>query len=325
MPPQLVIPGLPVADSAAEGMPDLPALEELLRLAGPAGAAVDWRRGLLQDIGAAEWADAAPASIAAAALSLPADAGVCLAVPVHAVAGVHRVHLHGAGAIRLDAGECQEFATGFAAQFGGELRLHALASGWVLEGESAAAASDADPLELLGAPLQRSAATSPPQRQLRRLGAEIEMWLADLPWNARRQRRGDLPVNLVWLWGGGRVRPDRVHAPHPALRIHAAQPEPWLAGCAALAGGEVLPLPASWSALADPESALVVLGAGTWIDASVLLRWEAQWFEPALEALRSGRIAQLDLRLGRRVLRVRRRVLQAFWRRARPWWQAARA
>jgi hypothetical protein len=40
---------------------------------------------------------------------------------------------------------------------------------------------------------------------LRRLGAEIEMWLHDHPINDARRRRGELPVTSLWLWGAGAV------------------------------------------------------------------------------------------------------------------------
>ena len=65
-------------------------------------------------------------------------------------------------------------------------------------------------------------ASSPEQRLLRRLGTEIEMWLASLPAGARRRGPGQLPVNLFWMWGGG-VMPARGELPElPAVRIHGA-------------------------------------------------------------------------------------------------------
>jgi hypothetical protein len=47
---------------------------------------------------------------------------------------------------------------------------------------------------------QRADAANP---ALRRLGAEIEMWLHDHAVNDARGRRGEPPVTALWLWGGG--------------------------------------------------------------------------------------------------------------------------
>ncbi len=331
MSPLLVIAGLPdlPPDSRVE-LPALPALEELLRLGDCGAAAADWRSGMLRDLGADALGDEAPAVIAAAALRLPAGAAVCLAAPVHAVAGLSRVHLHAAGSLRLDVQQGAEFAAAFTAQFGAELRLHPLAGGWVLEGACAAAAHDEDPLTLLGMPLERSAAKSPEERQLRRLGAEIEMWLAALPLNEARKRRGELPVNLLWLWGGGRVGADKPFQPRPALRLQTNAGDPWLAGCATLFGATVESLPESGMSLlrardiagreAAVREAIVLQAGGT--DGAQLQRWDEQWFAPLLDDLRAGRIDALTLRLGRRAWRVQRRLWSAPWRRRQSWWQA---
>lgn len=325
MPPLLVIAGLPDLSLASHTeLPALPALSELLRLADPAGVDGDWRSGLLRDLGLAPWSGESPATIAAAALPLPAGVAVCLATPVHAVAGLSRVHLHAAGSLHLDARDSAAFAAGFAAQFGDELRLHPLAGGWLIEAEWADAAGDGDPAAVLGMPLERSAARSAEQRRLRRLGAEIEMWLADLPLNRERIRRGQLAVNLLWLWGGGRVR-EIQHQPLSSLRMHAAQNDPWLAGCATLLGAAVAPLPQGWAAVPLVEHAAILLQANPTTDAAQLQRWDEQWFQPLLRDLRAGRITTLTLRCGRRAMRVRRRLWSAPWRRARPWWQAATA
>jgi len=326
MSPSLVIAGLPDLSPAADSrLPELPALSELLRLGDARGVDPDWRSGLLRDLGREELGAEAPAAIAAAALSLPPGAGVCMATPVHAVAGMSRVHLHASGELRLDAAQGAALMAAFATQFGDELRLHAVAGGWLAEGACAAAADDDDPLNLVGMPLQRSAACSPQQRQLRRLGTEIEMWLAALPLNDERVRRGELPVNLLWLWGGGRVRITPAQRPYSSLSLHASVEDAWLAGCAALCGFTVLPLPQTWDAMPQAHEAIIVLQASASTDAGQLQRWDEQWFAPALRDLRGRRIAALRLRCGRRAWHVRRRPWSAPWRRARQWWQAASA
>jgi hypothetical protein len=329
MSPLLVIAGLPDLPPASHAeLPAWPALDELLRLGDCANASRDWRSGMLGDLGVDALGAEAPAVIAAAALQLPAGAAVCLAAPVHAVAGLSRVHLHAAGLLQLDAQQGEEFAAAFAAQFGDELRLHPLAGGWLLEGACAAAARDEDPQDLLGMPLERSAARSDEERQLRRLGAEIEMWLAALPLNEKRRRRGELPANLLWLWGGGRVGAGTSLHPRPPLRLQAHGADPWLAGCAALFGATVEPLAQGWpqprtgnTRVDSVVREVIVLHAGG-VDGAHLRRWDEEWFAPLLNDLRAQRIEALTLRLGRRAWRVHRRLWSAPWRRRQSWWQA---
>jgi hypothetical protein len=321
MSPLLVMPALPrTADVAREALPALPALCELLRLADAGVPESGWRSGLLGDLGAGprQFPDAV---IAASALGIAPASSVCLVSPVHAVAGMHRVHLHAAGILPLAAGERAALAEGFAAQFGPELKLHDAGNQWVLEAGCAMAADDTDPLDWAGAPLERRPASSPEQRLLRRLGTEIEMWLASLPANLRRSP-GNLPVNLFWMWGGG-VMPARGELPRlPDVKIHGAVDDAWLAGCAALAGGSVTPLPHAWPREGG-TGRVMVLPAAT--DASQLLALEAAWFLPALEYLRADRLETLGLRLGRRLYRVRFSPIRRLLRRSRPWWLAVDA
>jgi hypothetical protein len=322
MPPLLVIPALPrPADPAPGSVPTLPALTELLRLSDASAADSSWRSGLLRDLGAGA-GSAAEAVVAAAALAIAPGSRVCLAAPVHAVAGLHRVHLHAAGILALAADERSALADGFTAQFGADLRLHEAGNQWLLEAPCAGTADETDPLEWAGAPLERRPANSPEQRLLRRLGAEIEMWLADHPVNALRRKRGQVPVNLLWMWGGGVVTQRAGLAELPPVRVHGPADDPWLAGCARLAGGPLLPLPASWPGIAPGRDVVVLPGAS---DAGHLQAWESQWFAPALQDLRAGRFPMLELRVGCRLHRVRQGRIRRLLRRTRPWWQAAGA
>jgi hypothetical protein len=318
MPPLLVIPAMPgSADATRQALPKLPALCELLRLSDPAEADADWRSGMLRDLDPAH--PAVPeAVIAAAALDLPAGAGVCIAAPVHAVVGLHRVHLHHAGILRMPAEQMWTLAEQFASQFGPQVRLHGAGSQWLLEGACAPCARDTDPVQWLGAPLERQPASSAEQRLMRRLGAEIEMWLADLPLNASRRNRGQLPVNLMWMWGGGTTLARNQLPALPAVPVHGPADDAWLAGFAALAGGAVLPMPAAWGAMDAARSVMVLPAA---MDAGQLAAWDADWFAPALADLRAGKIASLDLRIGPRRHRVLSGRFRRLLRRPRPWWQ----
>jgi len=329
MPLLLVIPDPPdMTDPAHGGIPDLPALSELIRQGRASLPDRDWRRGVLRDLGLGSLASAAPAEIAARALRLVPGSSVCLATPVHVVAGMSRVHLHAEGVLRLAPEQRNSIRTAFAAQFGTEPLLHEAGEGWVLEAPWAHVADDGDPCDWRGAPLARIPAATPALRAMRRAGAEIEMWLAS-PGNQAHQRAGELPANLLWLWGGGRVA-DQPVLPARAAALRAAHVDPWLAGVAALTGQAVQPLPPQWSGMEesegmrkDPSAAFMLPGAGN--DAGQWQDLERRWFEPVLRELRAGRIESLTLRLGSRCWQVRLRMWRTLLRRSRPWWQAARA
>jgi hypothetical protein len=244
MPPLLVIPALPQTMAATHELPALPALCELLRLSDSPTTAENWRSGLLTDLGAPPL-HVPESVIAAVAAGISAGRSICLATPVHAIAGMHRVHLH-TGIVRLREDERVAMQADFAVQFGAELRLHSVGEQWLLEGPFANEADESDPAEWFGAPLERRLARSPEQRRLRRLGAEMEMWLAALPLNAQRQRQGRLAVNLLWVWGGGVARERSAIPALAAVQIFGATDDAWLAGCAALTGKRLAALPGQW-------------------------------------------------------------------------------
>jgi len=195
------------AAGAQARLPQLPALCELLRLGKVRDRHADWRSGLATDLGAPALADCAPASVAGCAVGgLVTGNGVCLAEPVHMIAGMASVHLHPAGLVALDGRETSELQEGFAREFGtASQRLHRAGDGLLLESPLASAAQAADPAKLLGSELEIHRTSGEAQLQLRRLGVEVEMWLSGSKLNRERERRGELPVTALWFWGGGSV------------------------------------------------------------------------------------------------------------------------
>jgi len=330
MPLLLVIPDPPeMACAAGSEVPDLPALSELMRHGQASLPDRDWRSGLLRDLGLGELASLAPAEIAAHALPLEPGSSVCLATPVHVVAGMSRVHLHAEGVLQLSAEQRSRFHAAFAAQFGPEVLLHPVGEGWVLEAPWAHAADDGDPCAWRGAPLSRSPAGTPELQSMRRTGAEIEMWLAASAWNQSRERSGELAANLLWLWGGGRV-PVRTAAPAASpLHLHAGHVDPWLGGLAALAGTGVQSAADAWNESAIDADARgqmrVILLPAAGNDMRHWQDMERRWFEPLLRDLRARRRESLMLRLGRRSWQIRLRMWRRLLRRSRPWWQVAGA
>ena len=330
MPLLLAIPDPPDMGHAAPGeIPALPALSELMRQGRASLPDRDWRSGLLRDVGLGHLASLAPAEIAAHALSLEPGSSVCLASPVHVVAGMSRVHLHAEGVLRLSAGQRSGFHAAFVAQFGHDPLLHPVGEGFVLEAPWAHVADDGDPCGWRGAPLSRSPAGTPELQSMRRTGAEIEMWLAASAWNEARERSGALTANLLWLWGGGRV-PIRTAARLALpLHLHAGHVDPWLGGLAALVGQSVQSPPDAWNESgidADaPGHTQVILLPAAGNDMRHWQDMESRWFEPLLRDLRARRQGSLTLRLGRRSWLVRPRMWRSLLRKSRPWWQVAGA
>lgn len=332
----IAIPRLPEAveeDRSHAGLPEMPALTRLLRRARPLPAAADWQAGVMRALGL----DGLPAAVIAvrALPALPAGSAICFAAPLHAVAGISRVHLPPGGWLVLEAGEEAAWREAFNAEFAAAgATLHAAdeGGGWILAASCAAGACDAAPELLVGAALERAPARDEAQRALRRLGTEVEMWLASHPLNRQRERRGEPVLNTIWFWG-----PARSQALPAAVVLRAVvssrRTDAWLAGLAAWAGRPVvraggwdaavkatpglLPRPGDGGlVLAVPQSQAAGFSAGYWQEL------EQCWLAPAEQALAEGAIEALHLQLGCASWQVQRNSMRHWlrWGR-RPWWQ----
>lgn len=125
-------------------------------------------------------------------------------------------------------------------------------------------------------------------REWRKLLNEVQMLLFSHPVNQAREARGELPINSVWLWGGGRLP----QAGQCARSLVCGQPD-WRA-LAQHAGAKADTLPKKWSADV-PEDALVIFDAPQrhlrrgdfegWLTA--MRDFEQNWLAPLLAAGRS--------------------------------------
>jgi hypothetical protein len=149
------------------------------------------------------------------------------------------------------------------------------------------------------------------------------------PVNEQREARGALPVNGVWLWGGGRLSPAR----SPGLRSVVAD-EPLARGLASstdVHGSHVPQDPRRWLELADADGVHLIVLNGLqqarrqgaperWVAAVEAL--ERDWCEPLAQALLSGRVGMVSLHVSsdRGVLNTEttRSDLRHFWRRRQP-------
>jgi hypothetical protein len=155
----------------------------------------------------------------------------------------------------------------------------------------------------------------------RRLITEAQMLLHDLPVNSSREAAGELPVNAVWPWGGGRL-PSFARQPYALVYADV----PLARGLARATQAAVSAVPRDAAAFlqrATPgESTLIVLDARNQPENAYLAQLDRDWFEPLTAALADGRISQLKIMLrtgaGHNIGRVLvRSHLRRWWRRSR--------
>jgi hypothetical protein len=315
------------AATKAVGFPELPVLSAMLHGARRLRDAADWRSGVLAALAMPDADGQNMAKIAACGLpSLTPGTGICLALPVHVVAGTSRMFMASPGSFVLDAARRDELRRAFNAEFGStDLQLHAVGSGWLLQAPFAAAANDGSPESLVGDALAREPAVSTTGRSLRRLGAEIEMWLAALPFNAERERRSEPPINSFWFWSGGTTEgmPAPGHA--PGALFTNGEPDAWMAGLAHHCG-LAFRHASTWQEVRDTPDAVVILQPPLPGDAMALMpAWESAWLDPARRDLAARRLPELRLQIGGSTWQLPAPRLARWFRRARPWWQSVQA
>ncbi|HTV50210.1 MAG TPA: hypothetical protein VME21_03420 [Steroidobacteraceae bacterium] len=329
----LVLPDAHLAEATlahASAQLPLPGLAQLARFADSVPLAQHWRAWLASWSARAELSVVAPAVIAAICVPQVHAArppSVWFAQPLHWVATLTRVHLPPEGLLRLDAQSRHGLTAAFNEAFGPQgYTLLSLGSGGLLLLAPAFGAVDStDPLQAvtagdLGQALPQGAGAA----ALRRLGAEIEMWLHQHPLNQARERAGALPIGALWLWGGGdwRVLP-------PAPRRDGVRSfysaDPYVEGLASLAGASHAAPPSGLGALAGstaPTGRICVLPPRLSADearepAAALAALERHWITPAVDAVARGHIGELTIVTARRVSTLRSHSRLKLWRRSR--------
>ncbi len=142
----------------------------------------------------------------------------------------------------------------------------------------------------------------------RNLLSEIEMALHEHEVNLEREATGQLPINSLWLWGGG-TAPEKTTRPQPPLFSDDAL----LTGYWYSATGATGPWPGNITACIDQSVAGFVAETTEFDDSPELLE---SCLHELREALRSGRLDSLTLlfRDGLRA-RIRRSHAMRIWRR----------
>ncbi|MEO8316076.1 MAG: hypothetical protein ABI645_14935 [Pseudomonadota bacterium] len=323
MPAGTAAPSDPQVAGGVGEFPKLPVLTDMLHGARRLSDAPDWRSGVLAALDMPNAASQNAAMIAARSIpALQPGSGICLALPVHAVAGMSRMFLGTARTFVVDPDEREALRLAFNAEFGTpEVQMHAAGCGWLLGAPFAAAANDGSPESLLGVALAREPAVSEGGRSLRRLGAEVEMWLAGLPFNAARERRGEPVINSIWFWSGATAVTLPAPGRMPCALFTNTEPDAWITGLASHCG---LPLRQahSWQEVRDTPGAFVILQPPLPGDAMPQMpEWESAWLEPARRDLASRRLQALRLQIGRSAWQLPAPRLSRWLQRRRPWWQ----
>ena len=301
---------------------DLPNLDWLLRFAGRVDRIDDWRSWLSADLGRADLARMTIAQVCAQRSLPDVMAGnAWLATPVHLEARIDHVRLADRGLLRLSADERHSWRQEFTRAFGPEYALHDAGDrAFLLSGVSATRMASVDPARLLDADIGR-ALPSPSAGELRRLGAEIEMWLHGAPGNTAREQRRERRISALWLWGGGLSGASET-LPVSANTVPLAEPR-FFGGDAflsALAGSPVTPPPVSFAAIKAGESRCVVeLSPMSGPKDESLAALDSSWFGPAREALGKGDLESVDLIANDRWFRIAARPGWRIWRRRSSW------
>lgn len=314
---------IPAPSQPEQVPPRLAALELWLARGHHSTPGRDWRAWLARRYGGPELGALSSAALAARAAGVAesaAPAGRWLATPVHYFAGLDSVHLHPLGLLHLGEEEQRTLVTQFAQLWADSpWRLHALGQRELLLSGPVLDADGADPALWLGEDPTPGLPRGREAGQLRRLGAELEMWLHEHPLNLARAERGLLPVTTLWPWGGSAVTasssPPRSGQLHGADSVAAAV---WRAR-----GQAAAPAAAALSELGPATGDEVVLLSLVQPQGltATLREWEERWFAPAIAALRAGRYTTLWLWAGTHLYALRRRDLWRFWCGAQPWWE----
>jgi len=305
----------------------LPGLERIARFGAKSVLAADWRSWLARHVGCESLAAEPPACVAARCSTADLTGAVWLASPVHCVAGLSSLHLDHRGLLKLPIATLAALAADFQTVFrGADFVLEPLASGgFLLAGPAISDAQASEPARSVGMSI---AATLPRAPALRRLGAEIEIWLHEHPVNRLRGERGEPAVTSLWLWGGGMLTrtPAAAAADTRIATDRAYGRDPYLEGLWCARGARVQPLPARIEDLSGERArcSVIVLELtellATDRAASVgdaLARLDARWLAPAAALLARGAWRSLTLIANDRCLILRPRDAMKRWRRER--------
>ena len=323
----LYLPEAQPQDAAAAALA-LPGIEQAGRYGERVPLSAGWRAWLARRLGRDDLAALAPVCIAATVLPAT-SAPQWLATPVHLSAGLSRVHLDHRGLLRLNASEQAALTDAFARAFAGSgFALAALPCGeFVLQAPGIRVVPTTEPARCAGGEIAAALPHGAQAGALRRVAAEIEMWLHGQAVNAARTSPDRPSVNALWLWGGAEA------AAAPAAR--ALRPAPlgfgsdaYLEGLWHLLGHSCRPVPQDLAAVltgTDDAPAVLALSVAAELQqsrrasfAQALGSLDERFIAPALAGLNGGALSGVTLLANDMALRVGRHSALRIWRRSRP-------
>jgi hypothetical protein len=143
------------------------------------------------------------------------------------------------------------------------------------------------PDDALGEDLFEHQPDGPEGRRWRALLNEVQIVLHNHPWNTQRAERGLVPINALWVWGGG-ILPDRVTTD----ARHAYSDDDLVQALMGVAGGSVQRLPKDFADVSPIIGDTVLCDLRRFRDFAALQR---DWLLPAVRALCTGRLKTLVL------------------------------
>ena len=316
-----------------------PGLDSFARFGARAACPEGWRHAVAQVVGLPPLA---PATAAAAGIVAPAGARTAwVATPLYLAAGLTTLHLDRRSILRLASAELASLTADFNRTFEDSgFTLVPLESGEaLLFAAEEQIAKTVEPARIVGEDVAQALPDGAGAATLRRLGAEMELWLHDHPLNRARGARGEPPLSTLWIWGGGKVEqsvPQAASAPHTAMTFGS---DSTLQGLAKLAGLQTRPLPGtldealSYSAAANllvvnlvliMEVGPVLRANSGWTLADAMAELDRRFIEPAIRAVRRGQLGQATLIANDRRLVYGSRDHLRLWRRARVGLEALR-
>ncbi len=225
--------------------------------------------------------------------------GLWCAEPVSLRPDIWALYLFPLDASQLGPDDTRELVALFNGHFaarGWHLRVNDRGA-WILEDREPRAAVTTPVGEVAGRDVRPCLARGPGAARLRALMNEAQMLFHDCAVNRRRERRGLLPVDGLWVYGGGGLSA----APAPPWDGIWAD-EPLARGIARLARLGSQDLPAAFggpvrgrilACLMDLRGPVAVDDPGAW--AAAVVRMEQDWFAPIAAALHSGILAHCRL------------------------------
>lgn len=275
--------------------------------------------------------DAASGLVPVAALEWPAELGVlpadgCLrADPVHLQLDRDHARLLEGEALDLSLGEAQALVDSINAHFTDNDMIFEVAESqhWYLSCKRKLDVDMSPPGYAAGRNVQHFLPGGDSGRYWNAFLTEVQMLLHTHPVNQHRQAHGQLPVNSLWLWGGG--RPADIDGRRGGQVVYADGSLP--AAMARRLGHELRALPEPVQRVSFDKAFILVddrlLSPATYGRSeqwrSALDHVQSAYIEPALDALERGRLAGIILYpCNGHSLEIHRSGLWKFWLKRTP-------